>query len=126
MLFQLVPFSRRFCMDAATRQISQAYWWLLILRGVVALLFGIMAIISVEFTLLFLVYLFGVCLARWYHGYHRIAAGAEILFSLVDSIPDRNCGYRGWCAELHPSRECGSVDFLSYCCVAHHCWLFWS
>ena len=46
-------------MDAATRQISQAYWWLLILRGVVALLFGIMAIISVAFTLLFLVYLFG-------------------------------------------------------------------
>ncbi len=46
-------------MDATTRQITQAYFWLLILRGVVALLFGIMAIISVEFTLLFLVYLFG-------------------------------------------------------------------
>src|SRR5205814_8639274 len=59
MLFQLVPSSRRFFMDAATRQMSQADWWLLLLRGVVALLFVIMPIISVEFTLLFLVYLFG-------------------------------------------------------------------
>ncbi len=46
-------------MDAATRQISHAYWWLILLRGIVALLFGIMAFISVEFTLLFLVFLFG-------------------------------------------------------------------
>ena len=46
-------------MEAATRQISRTYWWLIILRGVVALLFGIMALISVQFTLLFLVYLFG-------------------------------------------------------------------
>ncbi|HYA98791.1 MAG TPA: DUF308 domain-containing protein, partial [Ktedonobacteraceae bacterium] len=46
-------------MDATTRQITQAYWWLLMIRGVIALLFGIMALISVEFTLLFLVYLFG-------------------------------------------------------------------
>jgi uncharacterized membrane protein HdeD (DUF308 family) len=36
------------------------YWLLILFRGIIALLFGIMAIISVEFTLLFLVYLFGV------------------------------------------------------------------
>ena len=46
-------------MDTATREIARTYWLLILLRGVVALLFGIMAIISVEFTLLFLVYLFG-------------------------------------------------------------------
>jgi uncharacterized membrane protein HdeD (DUF308 family) len=55
----VVLYSRRFYMEAATRQISRTYWWLIILRGVVALLFGIMALISVQFTLLFLVYLFG-------------------------------------------------------------------
>jgi uncharacterized membrane protein HdeD (DUF308 family) len=47
-------------MDATTWQISRAYWWLIIIRGVVALLFGIMALISAQFTLLFLVYLFGI------------------------------------------------------------------
>jgi uncharacterized membrane protein HdeD (DUF308 family) len=46
-------------METTTRQITQAYWWLLILRGVIAILFGIMALISAGFTLLFLVYLFG-------------------------------------------------------------------
>jgi uncharacterized membrane protein HdeD (DUF308 family) len=35
------------------------YWILILFRGIIALLFGIMALISVEFTLLFLVYLFG-------------------------------------------------------------------
>jgi len=35
------------------------YWLLILFRGIIALLFGIMALISVEFTLLFLVYLFG-------------------------------------------------------------------
>ena len=46
-------------MITTTREIPRAYWLLILLRGIVALLFGIMAIISVEFTLLFLVYLFG-------------------------------------------------------------------
>ncbi len=35
------------------------YWVLILIRGIIALLFGIMAIISASFTLLFLVYLFG-------------------------------------------------------------------
>jgi uncharacterized membrane protein HdeD (DUF308 family) len=46
-------------MITATSEIPRTYWMLILLRGIVALLFGIMAIISVEFTLLFLVYLFG-------------------------------------------------------------------
>jgi len=36
------------------------YWVMILIRGIIALLFGIMALISVEFTLLFLVYLFGI------------------------------------------------------------------
>ncbi len=35
------------------------YWVLILVRGIIALLFGIMALISATFTLLFLVYLFG-------------------------------------------------------------------
>ncbi len=46
-------------MESTTRQISHAYWWAIVLRGVIALLFGIMTLISVQFALLFLVYLFG-------------------------------------------------------------------
>jgi uncharacterized membrane protein HdeD (DUF308 family) len=46
-------------MEVTTRQISRAYWWLIIVRAIIALLFGILTFISVEFVLLFLVYLFG-------------------------------------------------------------------
>jgi uncharacterized membrane protein HdeD (DUF308 family) len=35
------------------------YWLLILFRGIIALLFGIMALFSATFTLLFLVYLFG-------------------------------------------------------------------
>ncbi len=38
---------------------ARQYWLLILFRGIIALLFGIIALISVEFTLLFLVYLFG-------------------------------------------------------------------
>ena len=46
-------------MNTAVRQISRTYWWLIIFRAVIALLFGILALISPQFTLLFLVYFFG-------------------------------------------------------------------
>ena len=46
-------------MVTVSRETARQYWLLMLFRGIIALLFGIMAIISVEFTLLFLVYLFG-------------------------------------------------------------------
>lgn len=45
-------------MDTSVRQLSRSYWWMLLVRAIVALLFGIVAIISPAFALLFLVYLF--------------------------------------------------------------------
>ena len=46
-------------MVTVSRETARQYWLLILFRGIIALLFGIMAIISIEFTLLFLVYLFG-------------------------------------------------------------------
>jgi uncharacterized membrane protein HdeD (DUF308 family) len=46
-------------MVTATSETARPYWLLILFRGIIALLFGIMAIASIEFTLLFLVYLFG-------------------------------------------------------------------
>lgn len=47
-------------MDVTTmRQMSRSYWWLLLLRAIVAVLFGIAAITWPGLTLIFLVYLFG-------------------------------------------------------------------
>lgn len=45
-------------MATTVRQVSRGYWWMLLIRAVVAILFGILAIISPVFALLFLVYLF--------------------------------------------------------------------
>jgi uncharacterized membrane protein HdeD (DUF308 family) len=71
-------------MDTATRQISRAYWWVLVIRAVVALLFGIMALISVEFTLLFLVYLFGA---------YALVDG---IMAVIVSLQERNTSSRWW------------------------------
>ena len=45
-------------MDSVVRHLSHSYWWMLLIRAIAALLFGIIAIISPAFVLLFLVYLF--------------------------------------------------------------------
>jgi len=45
-------------MDAAERQFMASYWWVLTLRGVAALLFGIAAVFWPGITLVTLVYLF--------------------------------------------------------------------
>jgi uncharacterized membrane protein HdeD (DUF308 family) len=71
-------------MDTATRQISHAYWWLIILRAVVALLFGIMALISAEFTLLFLVYLFGAYVLL------------DGILAIIVSLQERSSSSRWW------------------------------
>lgn len=47
-------------MVTATGEVPRQYWLLILFRGIIAILFGIMALVSVEFTLLFLVYLFGI------------------------------------------------------------------
>jgi uncharacterized membrane protein HdeD (DUF308 family) len=42
-----------------TREIPRNYWWLVLLRGIISVLFGIVAIVWPGPTLLFLIYLFG-------------------------------------------------------------------
>lgn len=46
-------------MITTTSQISRAYWWSLVIRGIVALLFGIAALLSPLVVGLFLIFLFG-------------------------------------------------------------------
>lgn len=71
-------------MDTATRQISRAYWWSLVIRAIIALLFGIMALISSQFTLLFLVYLFGA---------YALLDG---ILAVIVSLQERNTASRWW------------------------------
>src|SRR5437868_1337228 len=41
------------------RQVSRTYWWLLLIRGIFAVLFGILAIIAPVVAALFFIFLFG-------------------------------------------------------------------
>lgn len=74
----------KYSMDTAVRQLSRSYWWLLILRAVVAILFGILAIISPSFALLFLVYLFAAYVL------------IDGIFSVVVALQERTAYSRWW------------------------------
>jgi uncharacterized membrane protein HdeD (DUF308 family) len=74
----------KYSMDTAVRQLSRSYWWLLILRAVVAILFGILAIISPAFALLFLVYLFAAYVL------------IDGIFSVVVALQERTAYSRWW------------------------------
>jgi uncharacterized membrane protein HdeD (DUF308 family) len=74
----------KYSMDTAVRQLSRSYWWLLILRAVVAILFGILAIISPAFALLFLVYLFAAYVL------------IDGIFSVIVALQERTAYSRWW------------------------------
>jgi uncharacterized membrane protein HdeD (DUF308 family) len=74
----------KYSMDTAVRQLSRSYWWLLLLRAVVAILFGILAIISPSFALLFFVYLFGAYVL------------IDGIFSVVVALQERTAYSRWW------------------------------
>ena len=42
-----------------TGEVARTYWWLVLLRGIVALLFGIVAVGWTHIAILFLIYLLG-------------------------------------------------------------------
>ena len=71
-------------MDTTMRQVSRSYWWLLIIRAIVAILFGISAIFWPGLTLLFLVYLFGA---------YALIDG---IVSVVVALQERNAYSRWW------------------------------
>jgi uncharacterized membrane protein HdeD (DUF308 family) len=75
-------------MNTAITQISRTYWWLIIFRAVIALLFGIMALISVQFTLLFLVYLFGAYVLL------------DGILAIIVSLQERRSSSRWWVLSL--------------------------
>lgn len=47
-------------MDTNTRSVAQTMWWLVLVRGILMVLFGILALVSPGIALLTLVWLFGV------------------------------------------------------------------
>src|SRR5437016_13364952 len=64
------------------RQISRTYWWLLLIRGIFAVLFGILAIIAPAVAALFFIFLFGAYVLL------------DGILSIVASLPARNSNSR--------------------------------
>jgi len=72
-------------MNAITdTQVSRNYWWLMALRGLLAVLFGVIALVWPHITLLVLVLLFGV---------YAIISGAV---AVVVALQERNVNSRWW------------------------------
>src|SRR6266566_1110792 len=66
------------------RQISRTYWWLLLIRGIFAALFGLLAIIAPAVAALFFIFLF--CAYVLLDG----------ILSIVVSLQERNTNSRWW------------------------------
>ncbi len=71
-------------MDTTVRHLSRTYWWMLILRAVAAVLFGILALISPVIALLFLVYLFAAYIL------------IDGILSVIVAIQERTTYARWW------------------------------
>src|SRR5882757_1514859 len=46
--------------DSSLAQTLGRYWWILVVRGIIAIIFGILAFVLLGMTLLTLVFLFGI------------------------------------------------------------------
>src|SRR5947199_652854 len=66
------------------RQVSRTYWWLLLIRGIFAVLFGILAIIAPVVAALFFIFLFGAYVLL------------DGILSIVVSLQERNTNSRWW------------------------------
>lgn len=66
------------------RQISRTYWWLLVIRAIFAVLFGILAIIAPLVAALFFIFLFGA---------YALFDG---ILSIVVSLQERHTYSRWW------------------------------
>src|SRR6266480_2662191 len=73
------------------RQVSRTYWWLLLIRGIFAVLFGILAIIAPAVAALFFIFLFGAYVLL------------DGILSIVVSLQERNTNSR-WNCLLFSSR----------------------
>ena len=77
-----------------TGEVARTYWWLVLIRGIVALLFGIVAIGWTHIAILFLIYLLGAYfLVDGIMGVISGFPGATCLFTLVVDFDRRNHRY---------------------------------
>jgi len=71
-------------MDTNVKSTAEAVWWLVLLRGIFMVLFGIIALVSPDIALLTLVFVFGF--------YAILDAASAIMIG----VRSRGAPYRGW------------------------------